>query len=241
MPTTIPQPIAVWEKNNALTDSVGGNTLTNSSGSYTTGKLGGATGARSSSANRDTTAAAICNLATETHSFSMWFYWDFTGGDGYLINYQLHKASGAGNAFAFFGFSNDAPNALTLNYSNQNLDVTASAILNGWNHLIYSRDKVGNSFKVYLNGTQVVSTTDPGNAGSGSATRFRIQALVFTLKDDQSAIWDVALTDAQMLAVHNSQSGIEWANPWVSPYSAGGGAGAIQQRKRLLLLEGQSA
>lgn len=225
MPTTIPQPIAVWEKNNALTDSVGGYTLTNSSGSYTTGKLGGATGARSSSANRDTTAAAICNLATETHSFAIWFYWNFTDGSGSLFQINLDKATGAGNRFQTY-LANDSLDALTLYYPGSSLDVTSFALKNEWNHLVYSRDIAGNAFKAMLNGNLAVNVTNPANSGSGAAVRFRITPLVFTLIDDQAAIWSVALTDTEMLAVHNSQSGIEWANPWVSPYSAGGGAGA---------------
>ncbi len=221
MPTTIPQPLVLWEFNNALTDATGGGrTFTNSTGSYTTGLLGGSTGARSSSASRSRVGdTALADLATATHALSLWFKWDFVDN---VLTVTINKTTGAGNGFKVYVSDDASTPARTILVNNVEVaNVDSAYIANGWNHLIYSCNRTNNTLQIILNGVSVYNSIIPTNA-SGGATNFSIGSAGATITNDQYAVWTQALTEDQMLAVCNSMSGIEWtSDPWESPYGAG--------------------
>lgn len=109
------------------------------------------------------------------------------------------------------------------------------ALANGW-HSIGMRVSSG-QVQIIVDGVDVGSSAaySPADA-TGQIDR------VFSFSDysliEQLVLAVFAMTAAEQGYIHNSGSGRDVAT-W--ELTAGGGAGAIQQRKRLLLLEGQSA
>jgi hypothetical protein len=142
-------------------------------------------------------------------------YWSAGGYRVYFM--QLHNAT----------HSTD-PNKLSTNYwdsANVGTSITyvpASDIwTNNWNHIVYTR--AGSSMNLYINGDNVASLSG-GNGSMKQQTatvRDYIGALnrssytpdqFFNGLIDQTAIWNIELTQAQVTALYNGGSGLAYTN-----------------------------
>jgi len=213
----VSQPIAVWEFNDSLADATGnGHTATSTSGSYVAGKLGNARSGAWSQAD-----AAITNLVTATNfSLASWVYIDSSLDLSELgaWNAFMRNGSGIWGMTITAGYENSGDFVFDFGGATPVSSGMVTLPLDAFVHVAFV--KSGTTAKIYLNGSQIATGSHGGVSGSGTP-EIAISA-DGTPVTDSAAIFDVALTGAEVTELYNSGSGLAWANPW----SAGGGAGA---------------
>jgi len=100
--------------------------------------------------------------------------------------------------------------ALTVYLGSTYITGTGFLTENEWQHVVVTRDS-SNVVRLYRNGVvfesagKVMGGSQPASNGSiGSWTFSGGTGIYFTGKIDEGAIWDIALTDAEILSIYNA-------------------------------------
>ena len=216
--------VSYWkldESSGNAVDSVGSNTLTNTSTTYTTGKINnGADMNGTSSALSAGTSALVPTTSGQAISVSFWINSDtastasayrqtFSFKGGILFRYSWGDAGAAYGSAVYRTVSNT--------YSTPNLSLSAST----WYHIVIVYDST--NLKLYVNGTQsgsdVAVTTDVRyDTGTNHIGCSDSYSDFYDGKVDEFGIWSRALSDAEITELYNGGAGFQY--PFIRNNSA---------------------
>ena len=242
---TIPQPIAIWNFDNDRVDEIGAVTLAvaGSAPTYEAGPFGSEVAITHDSI-LSSSVAAFSALAATGVAFTLSTWLKFTSGfltadtGQYAGGIRLRVPGTAPNSWkigleGFFYFAGDMYLNVPAASGGWADEVITPPLAAGWHNVVLAY--TGTHMTVYINGVAIGAARAMVRQQTGSSSdTLDMTNQSFAMPRGQTAVWNVVLTQEQVTEL---AAGLAWANPW----SAGGGAGAVQQRKRLLLLEGQSA
>lgn len=207
------------ESSGDATDEVNSLTGTNTSATFSTGKLNNAA-YLGGTAYFTVTDNAILEPASDI-SFGGWVYISSTS------SFQMVMAKGenAGDTRSYemrcSGTTTNIQVQLRVGAGLYSACTTTTAIGTGvWKHVIYTR--TGTTQKIYIDGVSDTLTSVTNNAGNIQYSTDdlwigqRNGGLRFNGRLDMIGVWDVELTSVEVTELYNAGTGIEY------PFSAGG-------------------
>lgn len=195
------------ESSGNAADSVGANTLTNTSTTYAAGLInnGAIYNASSSKLVMGSTAFSA------SYSYSFWIYRN-SGGSFYGL---ISKDDGSTRVLSILSTSTGNVQG-TVWLSTGNVSITDFAISNSvWNHVVVTIDS-GVNLKVYLNGSNIQTTAISFGALTTSfgtwfgADQFSGGRWFLDGKLDEIGWWSRALTGAEVTSLYNGGSGLQY-------------------------------
>jgi len=204
--------VAGYEMNNDWTDVLGVNNGTANGATFdASSKLGSHAG----SFDGTNDYVSLDGLLSDPNELSVACWVNRTGAGGTRIIFS-HR-NGVNNLIQFT-FSSTTDIRLQLRSSGTSLKTyfaTVASMSNTWNHVAFTFDRTNDSYKVYLNGSEVASGSDVFT-GDFTATKTTIGGTFspgfsagFAGLADNLHIWNRALTSDEISHLYNSGSGIE--------------------------------
>jgi hypothetical protein len=207
--------VSYWkldESSGNASDSVGSNTGTNTGVTYAASKINN--GAVFSGSGSDTSYnfgdSTTLRFGTGSFSLAFWLYLNGTpAADKSLFNKDPDGTK-------FFSTIKTDRTIRIKNLINTTTDYYSSALTaDTWYHVVILRD--GNTQKIYLNGTENLTTngTAVDISASGSSLTFsKASNDYFKGGLDETGIWSRALSSTEVTALYNSGNGNQY--PFVS-------------------------
>jgi hypothetical protein len=216
--------VSYWrldESSGNAADSVGSNTLTNTSVTYSTGKIGnGAVFVPASSANLQISSGSQVGLnITSDLSLSLWFKPNATPGSGQVLlsksnfttsnrTYQLSYEN-SGSPWLVWQISASGTNSV------QTIMTYTTTLTNStWYHLVVRYKASTTTSTIYIDGSLVATNTGMPSSIFNGTSAFTLGARSNTTADvfldgmlDEVGIWSREITTTEIAYLYNSGSG----------------------------------
>jgi hypothetical protein len=220
--------VSYFKFDNNVTDEVGSNSLTTTSGtSYVTGLLGDAIRFTTTGYSNKTSASGF-NTGTGPISFSFWIkatswaasgagYWVMVVGNGSNTNdYVLAVSSGTSTSQMRVIIGNGSSTSTSG-------DVNCSLSGSAWTHVVVTRD--GTAWQVYRNGSALSSGTYSTNRTATASNRLQVRGGLnngdppnVQQDIDEVGIWNRVITADEVAELYNGGAGLAY------PFASGGDA-----------------
>ena len=211
--------VSYWKFNESsgnAADSVGSNTLTNTSVTYGTGKINNGA-IFNGSAYYATTNVPL--TGTSNYSVNFWFYQGTQIAANTYVFYQWGTASSKAASAITYEYNSGTRR---MDFGDYAADVfyTVTLAANAWTMITKTYD--GSNFRLYLNGSLV--STQAGSGINIGSTKGRIgvdinnDAGTFAVGTlDEMGVWSRALSGTEITTLYNSGAGLQY--PFVTIYT----------------------
>lgn len=204
--------------NNTFTDSVGSLTFNNTNSVYnTSGRIGGCRSFNSGTTGQYIkTSNEAFGGAGVSASMSFWAYSYGNQASTAGLFFKCDVANGDQSTFGvqYVGTNELAVSVFTVNSSFNFGPPYPTMSHNVWNHVVLVYDATAGNFHLYINNsksTVVADTSGLRSYNSGwKAGMQKTSARSFSGKIDEIAIWNRALSDAEVTQLYNNSIGFQY-------------------------------